>query len=267
LHTAHRLSLQSNKTFIKEKEFFRAKELFDLEEIELKAKQDKIANYLKDLDLPSNVDPDEIDNIIDDQEAEFVRMSLRDMMNALIESNYFHVGLARYVLRRATVLRTRIIMQSLLDNIEKFIPVMRDVIIYLLKTYDKKRPEQVGEVLETLIVDSDYKSIPYVQYWVLYMLSQECIFLDASKAISLAESADKQISERMTALIAKCYKIIDWVRAKKETWSNTSPWAQRAIVWASTILPKNEKEHWLKPISNYPVPSISFIAKAVKNNK
>jgi len=263
LYKVHRLSLQSNKTRIYSKNDFRRIELNDPKELEQKAVQERISEFIINLDLPPYMSTEDI-TITNEEEAEFVRMSLKDMIKSLVNSDYLNIGLARYVLRRATLLKSRVIMPALLDNIQKFVPVMRDVAIYLLKNHDKSRPEQIGEVLCYLLQDSDYKNIPFVQYWVLYLMAQKAEFCDILKAINFAEKAYKPISERMLPLIAKNYNIIDWVRSQKEIWSNYSPWAQRAIIWASSILPKDERNHWLKPIINSPIPNISLLAKATK---
>ena len=66
----------------------------------------------------------------------------------------------------------------------------------------------------------------------------------------------------MAALIARRFQIVDWVRAKKEIWSNTSAWGQRAIIWSSSVLPRNERNHWLKGIANYPVLGTAMLAEA-----
>lgn len=175
------------------------------------------------------------------------------------------IGLARYVLRRAGALRTRIIFQKSLDSIEKLLPVLRDAVVYWCKVVDKKKPQQVGEKLKWLIQESPFRSIPYVQYWTLCAFETEPLLCDGALAIQLAESSDTQIRDRMAALLARRHGVVDWVRSKKETWSNTSAWGQRAIVWASSVLPKDERGHWLKPICNYPVLSTATVAKAVSS--
>src|SRR3989442_14598181 len=94
-----------------------------------------------------------------------------------------NVGPARYLLRRATALRTRIILTDVLANIEFFLPILRDVANYLVQVYDKKKPDQIGEVLLRLVNNSSYRHLPYVEYWVLAMFSEVPAFCDANTAI------------------------------------------------------------------------------------
>ena len=264
LYTAHRLSFQSNKTRIWPKDEFRKEELVDPEQLEVESKQEKIRELLAQIEFSPYETPDEDAFELDDStEAELLRDTIGELFKSLTSQPGLHVGLARYLLRRATSLRTRIILGDVLKNIEFLLPVFRDVVRYLVHAYDKKRPEQVGEVLQQLVTGSSYRHLPFIQYWVLAAFAEAPTLCDGNVAIGLAEHSDPQIRDRLSALIAKNYRLVDWLRARKETWLNSTPFGQRAIIWAAPILPKDERNHWLKGISNYPVLSIASVAKAV----
>jgi hypothetical protein len=98
---------------------------------------------------------------------------------------------------------------------------------------------------------------------VLTAFSEAPPLCDANVAIGIAENSDTEIRDRISAMVAKSYRLVDWVRSRKETWQNSTPFGQRAIIWSAPILPKDERTHWLKSISNYPVFSIASLAKAV----
>jgi hypothetical protein len=51
-------------------------------------------------------------------------------------------------------------------------------------------------------------------------------------------------------MLAKELKQIDWVRERKETWQNNSPWDRRAILWSSLALSRDELNYWLKRVQN-----------------
>jgi len=157
-------------------------------------------------------------------------------------------------------------LDIVLENLEFLLPVLRDVINYVAQTFDKKRPEQAGEPLIALLTTSDHRRLPFVHYWVLDAFCQAPALCNSNKAIQLAETADAQIRDRMCALLARRYGLTDWVRARKETWLNSTPFGQRAIIWSAPVLPKDERGHWLKAIAHYPVQSIALIAKAGLSN-
>ena len=88
-------------------------------------------------------------------------------------------------------------------------------------------------------------------------------FGDAGSVMAWSNQSDPSIRDRMLALTARAFGLTDWVREKKETWSNASIWAQRATVWASIVLPREERSHWLQPIRNNPDRSVRAVADAV----
>lgn len=264
LFTTHRLSLQGNKTKIFAKDDFRKTELVDPQGMEVQSKQEKIQELLNEIDYSPYNGFDPADFEVDDStEAELLRDTIRELFVQLVKNRSLNTGLARYLLRRATGLRTRVILDVVLENLEFLLPVLRDVINYVAQTFDKTRPEQVGEPLIALLTKSDHRRFPFIHYWVLDAFCQAPALCHPNKAIQLAESADAQIRDRMCALIARRYALTDWVRARKETWLNSTPFGQRAIIWAAPVLPRDERTHWLKAVAHYPVQSIALIAKAV----
>jgi len=38
--------------------------------------------------------------------------------------------------------------------------------------------------------------------------------------------------------------------ARKETWQNNKPWDRRAIIWAGSILPEDERKAWLGKVAD-----------------
>jgi hypothetical protein len=247
----------SKGDFIKE-------ELVDPEGLEVKSKAKKIRELLEQVVYSSYETFDEDSFELDDStEAELLRDTIGDLFSSLFNQQSVNVGIARHLLRRATGLRTRTILDDVLKNIEFLLPVFRDVANYLVQVYDKKKPEKVGEVLRHFVAESPYRNLPYIQYWVLTAFAKAPALCNPNIAIGIAEKTDPQIRDRVSALIAKHYRLVDWVRSRKETWLNSTPFGQRAIIWAAPILPKDERAHWLKGVSNYPVLSIALVAKAV----
>ncbi|WP_265596013.1 RNA-directed DNA polymerase [Verrucomicrobium sp. BvORR106] len=259
LFKSHRLSLQPSKTRVLSHDEFKSRELHDPEKMEQDKKTRFISNMIEEWGFGPYGAPQAN---IDEVEQDAIRESIVELFDELLQLPVLPLGLTRYVLRRAGAIRSRAILQRSLDNVDKLIPALRDLIIYWCKVADKKRPEQIGERLKWIIQDSKFRSLPYVQYWILSAFESNPTLCDSTTAIALAEDSDPQIRDRMAALLARKHGIVDWVRSRKETWLNTSAWGQRAIIWSSSALPKNERMHWLKSIANYPVLSIRSVAKA-----
>lgn len=264
LHTAHRLSLQAGKTMILESEKFRKAELSDPEIEERKAKEAGVIERIKKLREENYADWIDLDeDEIKEQEIQIGREVLQEMMRRVIESASLPLGSARHVLRRAMTIRSRSILEELLANLEKFVPVIREVVLYLVKVHTAKNNQRIGEHLTRLLSDSPYGALPFVQYWILTAIHNVPQFVDENVAVMLAEQSHSTIRDRMSALIAAAYGRSEWVRWKKETWADTSAFAQRAIIWSSRVLPRNERNHWIQPIRNNLDPAVRLFADGV----
>ena len=248
LYSVHRLSIQGAKTKLFSDVSFIEQELVDPEESELNRRYQRLSELLDEADLPSIYsEPEEIE-ITPEMENQALRDALLSTFREVIKATPVPLGFARYLLRRARLLRTRVILEDLLANLENLLPVLRDVILYLLAVYPRNSPSSIGSALVGLIERSDFRDLTFLQSWVLYALSSVPGFCSSNQALGLADRARPEIRERFGALIARTHGVVDWVRERKETWPNTSPWSQRAIIWAGSILPRDERRHWLRPI-------------------
>ena len=76
---------------------------------------------------------------------------------------------------------------------------------------------------------------------------QEISYQEVEQFVGQNASA---LGVRRQALLALKLKQVDWVRERKETWQNNSPWDRRAIIWSSLALSKDEMNFWLKRVQN-----------------
>jgi hypothetical protein len=264
LHTAHRLSLQTAKTFILSKEKFRAEELSDPETEERRAKEAGIVERIKELHVGEYGEWQEVEEEeIKKEEFKIAAEVLQNLFARVVKSRILPLGPARYLLRRAVAIRSRAIFRDLLDNLEKFLPVIREVVLYLTKVQNDKNRHLIGDYLVRLLRESPYGTLPFIQYWTLSVFHRVPASAPEETVFALAQQTHPAIRDRMLALTAAAYCRAEWVRGKKETWANTSPLAQRAIIWSSFALPHEERNHWLQPIRNNADPATRFLADGV----
>jgi len=206
------------------------------------------------------------DDAVKEIENAAARDALKELFQEVVSGKNLPLGLARYTLRRARSLRSKVILPAVLSNLDRLVPVLRDVVLYLKTAYPRKTPTSVGEAIEAMLERSDWRRIPFVQLWLLHLISEVPALVPADRALALAEGADVQVRDRMAALVARAHRVVNWVREKKETWGNTSPWAQRAIIWSGAILPADERRAWLGPIAARPVSDLcGVVARGAKN--
>ena len=263
LYTAHRLALQTHKTRFYETKDFIDKELIDPEELEAKTKEEKL-NSLKEFfeqyqEFDGKTEPDFIDTVIRD--------NLVELFEACLNSIPIHLGTAKYLLRRATTLRTGMLRESVLGNMNKLAPVMREVSQYIIATTSKKFAQDVGTRFQTGCKSIDYEFLPFVQIWLLNVLQNKMVDSLEDELSKLCDEYKDTLGKRPYAMLARSKGYHDWVREQKETWSNNSPWDRRAIIWSSKALSNDEMNYWLKRVQNAGDILDKAIAESVLNTE
>lgn len=245
LYTAHRLTLQTHKTHMFDVSEFVEKELLDPEELEEKLKEEKLDAIAEAFSDYSESDED------DDLDVEqVIRDNLVELFEASLEHQPLHLGLAKYLLRRAAVLRTGVLRELVLENIEKLMPVLREASHYIIKTTKKEYARDIGERFIKACKETDYFFLAFVQSWVLEVLLNKMGDEMGDEIAELCEACRPNLGSRPYALLAKKKGYIDWVREQKETWQNNNPWDKRAIIWASQALSRDEMNYWLQRVQN-----------------
>lgn len=264
LYTAHRLTLQSHKTRFFEVVDFIDEELIDPEELENQSQEEKLEalqeffNQYQDENEDEDLEPD-VDGI--------VRDNLVELFDACLNQTPIHLGTAKYLLRRATTLRTGLLRESVLNNIDKLAPTMREVAHYIMATTSERYAQEVAQKFLNGCADTDYEFLPYVQSWTLELLLLKMSTPMEAKIGELCEKYIPSLGQRPYALLAREKGYNDWVREQKETWSNNSPWDRRAIIWSAKALSKDEMNFWLKRVQNAGDILDKAIAESVLNTE
>ncbi len=247
LYTAHRLSLQSFKTRVVDVNEFTQKELLDPGEEEERGRVNRLQDLIREITEVTGYVLESEEELGPDMVVEAVRDNLVELFLHCLEGRSFNLGLARYLLRRAKALQTSALVPIIFAHMENLTPVMRDVALYLVSRAGRTEctREQRGPQLLKFLRDSDYGRLPFVKCWGLRVLANIPGLVTDTEALTLAEESAAILGVRETALLARQYKLVDWVRTYKETWNNHGPWDRRAIIWSASILPPDERRAWL----------------------
>lgn len=264
LYTSHRLTLQTHKTRILDVEEFVTDELIDPEEMENKIKEEKLdelnAFFSEYSDFEEGEELD-LDKIVRDNLVELLENSLSHIP--------LHLGLAKYLLRRATSLRTGVLRDVVLENIDKLVPVIREAALYIISTTQEAYSGVIGRRFILGCKNTDYSFLPFIQFWLTEILLSKMSNSMESEVGQLCDEYKVNLGSRPFALLAKDKGYIDWVREQKETWQNNNPWDKRAIIWASQALSHDEMNYWIQRVQNAGDVLDKAIAEAalhIKNN-
>jgi hypothetical protein len=245
LHSVHRLSLQPLKTRLRRTATFKARELLDPKEIEKHGKVKRLKDLIAELEKVTGYSIASDDAIAEDDKNAAIRDNLVDLFKQVLSSTPIRMGLARHLLRRATSLRTRVIFDLVLANLDELLPIFRDVAVYLRMTVNEENAASTGATLARFLQDGSYGALPFVRMWILWLLEKRTSLMPFESALRLADDTADSLGSRPAALLARAYGQKSWIRSQKDTWANNGPWDRRAIIWCGSILPPDERRHWL----------------------
>jgi hypothetical protein len=245
LYTAHRLALQSAKTKMLDVEDFIDKELVDPEQLE-SASKDQRLEMLAELAAIYGEPGEDLEKYTD----EVIRDNIQELFELALIGKEPQIGVAKYLLRRATSLRTGVIRELVFENFTTLLPILREVAVYLKATTNDKYAADVAERLLAAVASCGQDYLRFTRAWAIDLLFNRLQPPMHKQVETFIDGSPGDLSLRSRALLAKELRQVDWVRERKETWQNNSPWDRRAIIWSSLALSRDEMNYWLKRVQN-----------------
>ena len=148
-------------------------------------------------------------------------------------------ALIRRLLRNSKAYRIRSIVPLILQNFERFLPLVRETCLYLRKVITSDIASRNARAI-LAILSCTYVQLPYVNMWIAWLLS------DAAFNNSKFDGANAKILKtRDQALIALRSNDRTWVKSHKNGLDTFGPYEKRAVLYASQVLSVDERKVWL----------------------
>lgn len=237
LYSAHRLVLSEDKTIVLSVSEFKLKYLRNEKSIERQALHDKLEE-LASGDYPS-VEEVEFDELGSDDKLKIRSETYKELFDLALKLEKIELGLMRHLLRQAGIYKIRSIIPQIFENFNRLFPVLREVVIYLNRVLTEKTVIKYEKEFTSLL-KNEYIDLPFINLWV-FTLFQNKLF----NKISLKIDYSKIIRIRDRALIALRANDTVWLKDNKVGVDTLASWDKRAILFASSILSKDETSHWL----------------------
>jgi hypothetical protein len=249
LYTSHRLTLEQQKSRVLRVETFGRKELVDPARLEKESKLRRQRELIEAIRFMSGYNLSE-DELPDEDKRKVVRENLVELFKTCVGERPLPLGLARYLLRRATRLRTTVLNDIAFQNLTTLVPVFRELINYLRVTVPKRAAAGRGQEIVTFLKTSIFGEVPFLRLWAMDLFLERPDLLSSDSALDLSREFRDDLGIRPYALIAQRAKKVDWVRGQKEIWMNYSPWDRRAVIYAGSVLPAKERRIWLDMVAS-----------------
>lgn len=248
INKLQKLSLNRQKTTIMTKDEFLSKAEGMIVDNPINKEEEIIISIIK-----SRVDDPYVKiNLADLSQDDIIKMSkerIEGILECYINSKYPNYIRLRWFLRRLSQVGVPGGVEYIINNIDKFIPVIGDAANYLKSAHENYHADwkDIGaKLLEALQIPLIQKS-EYLQAVILSLFSR---IKDLDNIDKLIQNYEKYgpIAQRKIILAATEANASSWLRNFKENYSNLDPWQKRAVIYSSRTFPKDERHFWLKYI-------------------
>jgi len=240
LYANHRLTLSSEKTFVLSAHEFigQLENPYEIEKIRVIEEIEVLHPYTQE-----TLDVEYVED--DEKSDENVAQKIYEALEGVVKKNPIDLGFGRALLRQARGLKTKEIVPLVTKYFDLLAPMSNNVIIYLNEVADDQLVEELRPFFSS-IADANYVQSELIRMWIEWFLTNHVGFIKDAKIRAFLYKSPSLITQARAAVLEKN---ISWVRNKKSSYLNSGLWERRAILFASQILPTDEKEAWLKQAS------------------
>ena len=256
LHSYHRLVLSGEKTKIRTVKRFCEDSLRDEEKEEnsaILARADELTQgrieellenlppYSEDIDYEEEYEK-AFKEIMEDEKFQLLSSTYAELFQKSIEDSLDY-PLLRHILSKAARYRIRSIITLVLNNFERLLPLIKEMVIYLNRVINDEVVTRNKTQLED-IVSAYYTNLPFINLWVARLLSNKCF-----NTIGLPTNYNNFHDIRSKSIIALRRQDTTWVRGFRDKVSVLGPWDKRAVIYSSLLLPLDEMKSWIGSIA------------------
>ena len=239
LYKNHRLSLSTEKTMIlSSKEFIEKLENpYEIEKIE-------VIEEIEILD-PYNNEVVDIFYIEDEEKShQLVVEKVTTAFESMVKKSPLDLGFTRALIRQAKARRIEELIPAIISHFDYFLPVVNNIVLYLNDvTNDRTLPILTSFFSKWVVSNSIQNELP--RYWVEWYLTKYPEFLKNKLISDFLFSSPNVITQARAAVLQNN---LSWIRSRKSQMLTSGSWERRAILYASQILPTDERKHWLLQI-------------------
>ncbi|MHC5739397.1 RNA-directed DNA polymerase [Nostoc sp.] len=263
LYTNHRLTLASEKTFILPTETLVEQYL---DSPESKERDIIHANIAQSIASQTSVafrtsfteNPPSWTKLSPEERSKL----LNSLLHSILQQNHLDLGLARHLLRRAKHARLRAIIVPLLDNIEFFIPVFRDVCLYLDHVMNDDAINRNLDRLEIIIRNqSIITRSSFCSMWLRWLVTRKQGYSKSQVVRDFIMGEAKPL--RFQADHAKLFGHESWVKEHRSNWQQLGSSDRWSLLLAASVLGVRERTVWMNQVLRSADPIDRAIARYV----
>lgn len=180
----------------------------------------------------------------------FSEENIESLINEYINE---HTGYQRirWLYKRLAKVGVDTALKCTLNNINSLMPVMNDIALYFASVaYISERTlSDIGLELLHLLDHEIIKSNEFFQLTILNLFTESNRFNNIASLLRIYSGANDH-AKREIILAAHTSNAVSWIREIKHEYNNLGIWSKRALVIASSILPRDERKYFLNSLTD-----------------
>jgi len=248
----HGLTLQQHKTKILDIEEFSNIYLKTDEIQEFNSLSEKFLEILDEIGIENRYEEIDYSDLNPEIQAEIDSLNLKELLKEQVsKDSEISTSIVRFVLRRLGQLDDKGSIDFVLENIDDFYPVFKDVIKYIqnLRSLENNEKKKYGTKLIDLINNSIVGHLEYHRAWVFNTFTKYSGWNNEELFVKLFNNYPDAFSQRKIILSLGRTNQQFWFKTRKRYFSQLQPWLRRAFLAAASCLPGDEAKHWYQAIS------------------
>ena len=162
----------------------------------------------------------------------------------MVKKSPLDLGFTRALIRQAKARKIEELIPAIISHFDYFLPVVNNIVLYLNDvTNDRTLPILTSFFSKWVVSNSTQNELP--RYWIEWYITRHPEFLKNKQICDFLFSSPNVITQARAAVLQNN---LSWIRSKKSAMLTSGSWERRAILYASQILPTDERKHWLQQI-------------------
>lgn len=248
----HGLTLQQNKTKILPVDDFRRIYLRENEKKEVETLSERFYELLAEIGIEDSYGDIDFESLNEEHKQSLQNLNLASILEDQIHESEPDISLLKFLLRRLGQLGATEPIDVIFENFEKFFPVIRETVEYLLRLDDLPgaKKKELGHRILTAYSDpaSPASSLEYTRMYLLRPFAEDRLWNSEDKYVMLFNDSPDEFASRELLLAMGRSKQHFWMRGRKQYLQTMPPWLRRAYIYAASCLPSDEYKHWIRGI-------------------
>jgi hypothetical protein len=266
----HGLTLQQNKTKILTTEEFRRIYLRENDKREVDTLSERFYELLGQIGIVDSYGDIDFDSLEEEHQREIQNLNLAGILKEQVAEEEPDLSLLKFLLRRLGQLGSTESIDVIFDHFDKFVPVVREAIEYLLRLdeLDDGRKKQLGARLLAIYADtsSAASSLEYIRMYLLRPFAADKAWNSEERYVMLWNEAPDEFTKRELLLAMGRSNQAFWMRTRKQYLHELPPWQRRAYIYGASCMPADEYKHWIRGVQAQLDPVERAIANWARRN-